>query len=175
MGFVDVLKKMKAQINVKHTTDYGREPVGNIEVKYTQIKGRRIVGELIPTIIDELPIMSIVAATAQGTSVIRDAYELRNQKTDRIKVIAANLRKMGVKVGELDDGLAIDGGVDLEGAEIDTYGDHRIAMSFAIAGLIASGQTLIRDAECVENSHPGFWADFDKLTGNVPVSMALEN
>jgi 3-phosphoshikimate 1-carboxyvinyltransferase len=169
LGFVEVLKKMKAPINVKPTGDYGFEPVGSIEIKAANIKGRRMVGELIPSIIDELPVMAIVAAAAQGTSVIRDAYELRHQKTDRIKTIAGNLRKMGVKVGELEDGLAIDGGVELEGAEIDTFGDHRLAMSFAVAALIANGQSIIKDAECVEVSYPGFWNDFDKMVnGELP-------
>jgi 3-phosphoshikimate 1-carboxyvinyltransferase len=169
LGFVEVLKKMKAPITVKQTGEYGFEPVGNIEIKAANIKGRRMVGELIPSIIDELPVMAIVAAAAQGTSVIRDAYELRHQKTDRIKTIATNLRKMGVKVGELEDGLAIDGGAELGGAEIETFGDHRIAMSFAIAALIAKGQSVIKDAECVEVSYPGFWNDFDKLVnGELP-------
>jgi len=163
LGFVEVLKKMKAPVVVKQTGEYGFEPFGDIEIKAAAIKGRRMVGELIPSIIDELPIMAIVAAAAQGTSVIRDAYELRNQKTDRIKVIAANLRKMGVKVGELEDGLAIDGGGELEGAEIETFGDHRIAMSFAIAALIANSQSVIKDAECVQMSYPGFWDDLDRL------------
>jgi 3-phosphoshikimate 1-carboxyvinyltransferase len=163
LGFVEVLKKMKAPIVVKQTGEYGFEPFGDIEIKAAAIKGRRMVGELIPSIIDELPIMAIVAAAAQGTSVIRDAYELRNQKTDRIKVIAANLRKMGAKVGELEDGLAIDGGGELEGAEIETFGDHRIAMSFAVAALIANGQSVIKDAECVQMSYPGFWDDLDRL------------
>lgn len=163
LGFVEVLKKMKAPITVRQTGEYGYEPVGNIEIKAAKIKGRRMVGELIPSIIDELPVMAIVAAAAQGTSVIRDAYELRHQKTDRIKSLSANLRKMGVKVGELEDGLAIDGGVQLEGAELDSFGDHRIAMSFAIAALIADGPSVIKGAECVEVSYPGFWDDFDRL------------
>jgi 3-phosphoshikimate 1-carboxyvinyltransferase len=163
LGFIEVLKKMKAPIVVKQTGDYGFEPVGTVEIKASSIKGRRMVGELIPSIIDELPVMAIVAAAAQGTSVIRDAYELRHQKTDRIKTIAANLRKMGVKVGELEDGLAIDGGAELEGAEIDTYGDHRLAMSFAIAALIAKSPSVIKDAECVAVSYPGFWDDLDRL------------
>ena len=163
LGFIEVLKKMKAPLVVKQTGEYGFEPVGDIEIKAAPIKGRRMVGELIPSIIDELPIMAIVAAAAQGTSVIRDAYELRLQKTDRIKSIAANLRKMGVKVGELEDGLAIDGGSELEGAEIESFGDHRIAMSFAVAALIARNPSVIKDAECVELSYPGFWDDFDRL------------
>jgi 3-phosphoshikimate 1-carboxyvinyltransferase len=163
LGFVEVLKKMKAPITIKPTGDYGFEPYGSIDIKSAAIKGRRMVGELIPSIIDELPVMAIVAAAAQGTSVIRDAYELRLQKSDRIKSIAANLRKMGVKVGELEDGLAIDGGTELVGAEIETNGDHRIAMSFAIAALIAKGPSVIKGAECVEISYPTFWDDFDRL------------
>jgi 3-phosphoshikimate 1-carboxyvinyltransferase len=167
MGFVDVLRKMKAPIVTKQTGENGFEPIGSIEIKSAKIKGRRIVGELIPSIIDELPIMAVVAAAAQGTSVIRDAYELRHQKTDRIKTVAANLRKMGVKVGELDDGLAIDGGVELEGAEIETFGDHRIAMAFAIAALVAKSPSVIKGAECVELSYPGFWDDIDKMTNRI--------
>jgi 3-phosphoshikimate 1-carboxyvinyltransferase len=161
LGFVEVLQKMRAPIAVDKVGEFGFEPFGSISIKSAEIKGRRMVGELIPSIIDELPVMSIVAAAAQGTSVIRDAYELRNQKIDRIKCIATNLRKMGIKVGELDDGMAIDGGTGLEGAEIESFGDHRIAMSFAVAGLIASGSTVIKDAECVEMTYPGFWEDFD--------------
>jgi len=166
LGFADVLEKMRAPITVEQKGDFGFEPYGTIEIKSAQIKGRRMVGELIPSIIDELPVMSIVAAAAQGTSVIRDAYELRNQKVDRIKSIAANLRKMGVKVGELDDGMAIDGVNSLEGAEIDTYGDYRIAMAFAVAGLIAKGQTVIKDAECVEAIYPGFWDEIDRISAS---------
>jgi len=166
LGFVEVLKKMKAPITIKQTGEYGFEPVGSIEIKSASIKGRRMVGELIPSIIDELPVMAIVAAAAQGTSVIRDAYELRLQKTDRIKSIATNLRKMGVKVGELEDGLAIDGGSELNGAEIETFGDHRIAMAFAIAALIAKGPSVIKGAECVQTSYPSFWDDFDRLVNN---------
>lgn len=165
MGFVEVLKKMRAPIAVEHVGEMGFEPYGTIEIKSAEIKGRRMVGELIPSIIDELSVMAIVAAAAQGTSVIRDAYELRNQKMDRIKSISTNLRKMGIKVGELDDGMAIDGGTGLEGAEIESFGDHRIAMSFAVAGLIANGPTVIKDAECVEISYPGFWDDFDRFAG----------
>jgi 3-phosphoshikimate 1-carboxyvinyltransferase len=165
LGFAEVLEKMRAPIVLENKGEFGFEPYGTIEIKTAPIKGRRMVGELIPSIIDELPIMSIVAASAQGTSVIRDAYELRNQKVDRIKSISSNLRKMGVKVGELDDGMAIDGMPSLEGAEIDSFGDYRIAMAFAIAGLIAEGSTVIKDAECVDSFYPGFWDEIDRISG----------
>ncbi|UCC78968.1 MAG: 3-phosphoshikimate 1-carboxyvinyltransferase [Candidatus Zixiibacteriota bacterium] len=164
LGFVEVLKKMKVPITVEQKGEMGFEPYGDIQIQSVEIKGRRMVGELIPSIINELPIMSIVAANAQGTSVIRDAFELRQQKVDRIKSIATNLRKMGMKVGELDDGLAIDGGGNLVGAELDSFDDPAIAMSFAVAGLLAEGTTIIKNAECVNYEYPEFWDDFDKFT-----------
>ncbi len=163
LGFVEVLKKMKVPVTVEQKGEIGFEPYGIIQIKSAEIKGRRMVGELIPSIINELPVMSIVAANAQGTSVIRDAFELRQQKVDRIKSIATNLRKMGMKVGELDDGLAIDGGGGLVGAELDSFDDPTIAMSFAVAGLLAEGTTIIKNAECVDYEYPGFWDDFEKF------------
>jgi 3-phosphoshikimate 1-carboxyvinyltransferase len=163
IGFLDILEKMRANVKFEADSKMGYEPTGFITAGYNPLKGRRIVGETIPTIIDELPIMAIIATQAQGTTVIRDAFELRHKETDRIKVVVANLRKMGARIGELEDGMAIDGGTELEGAEITTYGDHRIAMAFAIAGLIARGETVIRDSECVATSHPSFWEDLDSI------------
>jgi 3-phosphoshikimate 1-carboxyvinyltransferase len=163
MGFLDILSKMRANLNFEATGYKGREPVGTITAKTGPLKGRRIVGEMIPIIIDELPIMAVLATQAYGTTVIRDAFELRHKETDRIKTVVTNLRKMGARIGELDDGMAIDGGTPLEGAEITTYGDHRIAMAFAIAGLVAKGETLIKDAEYVATSHPTFWEYLDSL------------
>ena len=163
IGFLDILDKMRAVITFEANSRRGYEPIGTITAKNGPLKGRRIVGETIPTIIDELPIMAIIATQAQGTTVIRDAFELRHKETDRIKVVVSNLRKMGARIGELEDGMAIDGGTELEGAEITTYGDHRIAMAFAIAGLVARGETVIKDAECVTTSHPSFWEDLESI------------
>lgn len=163
LGALDILSKMRANIKFEVTNKKGNEPVGRISASYGQLKGRRIVGETIPSIIDELPVMAVIATQAQGTTVIRDAYELRHKETDRIKMIVADLRKMGARIGELDDGVAIDGGTELEGAEIATQGDHRIAMAFAIAGLVARGETVIKDAECVATSHPSFWDDLESI------------
>jgi 3-phosphoshikimate 1-carboxyvinyltransferase len=163
IGFLDILSKMRANLKFEVTNRQGNEPVGVIQAGYGPLKGRRIVSETIPTIIDELPIMAIIATQAQGTTVIRDAFELRHKETDRIKAVVNNLRKMGARVGELEDGMAIDGGTELEGAEITTYGDHRIAMAFAIAGLVARGETVIKDADCVVTSHPSFWTDLESV------------
>lgn len=163
IGFLDILDKMRANLTFEPNSRKGYEPAGTITAKYGPLKGRRIVGETIPSIIDELPIMAVIATQAQGTTVIRDAFELRHKETDRIKVVVSNLRKMGARIGELEDGMAIDGGTELEGAEITTYGDHRLAMAFAIAGLVARGETVIRNAECVSTSHPSFWEDLDSI------------
>ena len=163
IGFLDILGKMRANVTFETTGRHGFEPTGRITAGHGLLKGRRIVGETIPSIIDELPIMAVIATQAEGTTVIRDAFELRHKETDRIKMVVANLRKMGARIGELEDGMAIDGGTELEGAEISTFGDHRIAMAFAIAGLVANGETIIKDADCVATSHPTFWEDLDSI------------
>lgn len=163
IGYLDILDKMRAEISFDANSRMGYEPTGMITAKHGPLKGRRIVGETIPTIIDELPIMAVIATQAQGTTVIRDAFELRHKETDRIKTVVSNLRKMGARIGELEDGMAIDGGTELEGAEITTYGDHRLAMAFAIAGLVARSETVIKDAECVNTSHPTFWENLESI------------
>lgn len=162
-GFLEILTKMRANIKYEIESIKSNEPRGRINAKYGPLKGRRIVGEMIPTIIDELPIMAVIATQSQGTTVIRDAFDLRHKEVDRIKVVVSNLRKMGARIGELEDGMAIDGGNELEGTEIVTYGDHRMAMAFAIAGLVAKGETVIKDAECVATSYPSFWDDLESI------------
>jgi 3-phosphoshikimate 1-carboxyvinyltransferase len=107
-------------------------------------------------VIDELPILAVAGALARGVTVIRDAKELRVKETDRIAAVARNLRLMGVHVEEFDDGMEITGGLDLHGAELESYGDHRIAMAFAVAGLFAEGVTTINETECISTSYPGF-------------------
>jgi 3-phosphoshikimate 1-carboxyvinyltransferase len=163
-GFLEILSKMRANLKFEVAAMKNNEPFGSISANYGPLKGRRIVGEMIPTIIDELPLMAVIATQAQGTTVIRDAFELRSKEIDRIKAVVTNLRKMGARIGELEDGMAIDGGTTLEGAEINSFGDHRIAMAFTIAGLVARGQTVIKDAECVATSYPSFWDDLASLT-----------
>lgn len=163
-GFLEILSKMRANLKYEVAAIKNNEPFGSIAASYGPLKGRRIVGEMIPTIIDELPLMAVIATQAQGTTVIRDAFELRSKETDRIKAVVSNLRKMGARIGELEDGMAIDGGATLEGAEINSYGDHRIAMAFSIAGLVARGETVIKDAECVATSYPSFWDDLTVIS-----------
>jgi 3-phosphoshikimate 1-carboxyvinyltransferase len=130
--------------------------VADILVKSSRLKGVEISGEIIPRVIDELPILSVAAACAEGTTTIRDARELRVKETDRIAAMCAELNKMGAHVEEHQDGMAIHGREQLTGAVCKSYGDHRVAMSMAIAGLCAGGETVIESSACIKTSFPHF-------------------
>ena len=155
-GIVDVLVRMGANITDTVLDSKGGEPVGHVIVRGNELSGIEIGGDIIPNVIDELPIIAVAAALAKGTTTIRDAGELRVKETDRIFAVADNLRRMGVEVEEQYDGMIIHGTDHLKGARIDSYGDHRIAMAFAIAGLFAEGETIVEGVECVDTSYPGF-------------------
>ena len=169
-GILDVLERMGADINSVASIDGRGERIGEITVSGGKLNGIEISGDLVANIIDELPILAVTAALAGGTTVIRDAGELRVKETDRISAVAKNLQAMGAEVEEFDDGMTIYGGRLLNGAAIDSYGDHRIAMAFAIAGLFADGETIIRDAECIAVSYPGFEKDLQLLSGEETTS-----
>lgn len=154
-GVLGVLVRMGAHVREVVEVDQA-EPLGSIEITGARLKATRIAGKEIPNVIDELPILAVAAALAQGTTVIADAKELRVKETDRIAAIATNLRAMGVQVVETEDGMEITGGGPLHGAHLESFGDHRIAMAFAIAGLFAEGETVISNTECVATSYPGF-------------------
>src|SRR5258707_5337421 len=132
------------------------EPRGIVEVTGFQLKGTVIQGKEVPQLIDELPILAVAGALAEGKTIIRQAEELRVKESDRIAAIAHNLRAMGAQVTEMKDGLEIHGPAPLHGARVASFGDHRIAMAFAVAGLFADGETIIQDADCVRESYPGF-------------------
>jgi len=155
-GILDVLVRMGARIReVVESVEEG-EPSGVIDIKGDSLTGTIIEGSEVPNVIDELPVLAVAGALAEGRTIIRDAKELRFKETDRIAAIAANLRAMGVEVQEADDGLTIYGGGKLNGATLPSFGDHRIAMAFAIAGLFASGSTIIEDVGCIRTSYPQF-------------------
>jgi len=132
------------------------EPIGNVEIRGAPLTGTTILSEEIPNLIDEIPVLAVAAALAAGRTVIRNARELRVKETDRITTVVNNLRAMGAQVIEFDDGMEIEGGRPLHAAGIDSFGDHRIAMAFAIAGLFAEGETLVSNTDCVNTSYPGF-------------------
>src|SRR5215210_4369614 len=151
-----VLIRMGAQVREAIEDVEQIEPRGIVEVTGASLKGTVIQGKEIPQLIDELPILAVAGALASGPTIIRHAQELRVKETDRIAAIAHNLRAMGVQVIELNDGLEIHGRASLKGARVASFGDHRIAMAFAVAGLFADGDTIVHDAQCVHDSYPEF-------------------
>ena len=155
-GILEVLKKMGANIQLLNEYETWGEPVADILVKTSRLKGTKIEGDLIPKTIDELPILSVAASVAEGDTVIKDAKELRVKETDRIKAVASELKKFGAEVEEFDDGMRISGKDKLMGCNCQSFGDHRIAMSLIIAGLMASGKTVVEDTSCTRTSFPEF-------------------
>tara|TARA_R110002096_G_scaffold42144_38_gene113891 strand:+ start:5624 stop:7024 length:1401 start_codon:yes stop_codon:yes gene_type:complete len=162
-GILKTLIRMGAQITeVIENSDHG-EPIGSIEIHGGRLKGTIIEGEDIPNVIDELPVIAVAGALAEGRTTIRDAKELRVKESDRIASVANNLRLMGVEVQEFFDGMEIQGGAKLQGARLNSFGDHRVGMAFAIAGLYADGETIIEDTDCINTSYPGFQEQLGKL------------
>jgi 3-phosphoshikimate 1-carboxyvinyltransferase len=155
-GVLTALEMMEADISRLNERIVAGEPVADLRVRYSKLKACEIAGDLIPRLIDEIPILAVAAAFAQGTTVIKDAAELRVKESDRLAVMARELGRMGAKITELEDGLQITGGYELKGAEVDSFGDHRIAMSLAIAALNARGKTTIMRAEAASISYPDF-------------------
>jgi 3-phosphoshikimate 1-carboxyvinyltransferase len=158
-----VLVRMGAQVREAIEDVDQLEPRGVVEVTGAMLKGTVIQGKEVPRLIDELPVLAVAGALANGTTIIKHAQELRVKETDRIAAIAHNLRVMGAQVIELGDGMEIHGPAPLRGGRVASFGDHRIAMAFAIAGLFADGDTIIQDAECVEISYPGFEAALEEM------------
>ena len=156
-GIIDVLHRMGAELSVENERNLSGEPRAELFVKSSALKPIKLDGEIIPRIIDEIPIIAVAATQADGVTEIRGAKELRIKESDRIATVASELRKFGAKVDELDDGLRIYGPTKLKGITVNSYGDHRIAMAMAVAGLIADGETVIQDTECIETSFPGFY------------------
>jgi 3-phosphoshikimate 1-carboxyvinyltransferase len=159
-GILTALALMGADITLENQREVTGEPVADLRVKHSQLKACEISGDLIPRLIDEIPILAVAAVFATGTTIIKDAAELRVKESDRLQVMAAALTKMGAKITELPDGLEITGGGSLIGAELDSFTDHRIAMSLAIAAVMAKGTTTIHRAEAASISYPTF---FDSL------------
>jgi 3-phosphoshikimate 1-carboxyvinyltransferase len=161
-GLLSVLLRMGAHIH-ESISDASCEPYGTVRVYGRKLRGTKIAGAEIANVIDELPILAVIGAIAEGDTEIRDARELRVKETDRIAAMAANLRAFGVTVTEHDDGMTIHGGTPLTGAKVASFGDHRIAMASAILGLFARGETTIADTACIATSYPTFQDDLHKI------------
>lgn len=163
-GFLKVCEAMGADVTLVNKTIEGGEPRADILARNSSLKGTVIEGELIPTLIDEIPILAVMAALAEGTTVIRDAAELKVKETNRIDTVTAGLAAMGANVTPTEDGMIIEGGSCLTGARIQSHLDHRIAMAFTVAGLAAQGETFIEDSQCVDVSYPEFFQTLEQLS-----------
>ena len=163
-GFYRKLLEMGADISFENIREISNEPRADLLIKPVErLKAVNVYPEEVPSLIDEIPILAVMMALAEGVSEVRGAKELRYKESDRIKAIVINLRRMGVNVEELDDGFVIEGTEKLRGAKIETFGDHRIAMAFTIAGLITDEEVIIDNPECVSVSYPEFWDDLLKV------------
>ncbi len=162
-GFLKVCERMGADITTVDSSIQGGEPRADLLVKSSSLKATTIEGNMIPTLIDEIPMIAVMAALAEGTTIIKDAAELKVKETDRITTVTEALKKMGADISPTEDGMIIKGGKALKGANINSYLDHRIAMAFSIAGLVAKGETQIQDSQCVDVSYPEFFSNLDEL------------
>lgn len=163
-GFLKVCKAMGADIETVSQTIEGGESRADLLVRYSHLKGTVIEGDIIPTLIDEIPMIAIMAAFADGQTVIRDAAELKLKETNRIDTVTAGLKAMGADITPTDDGMIIEGTGHLNGASIQSYLDHRIAMAFSVAGLASDGETQIVDSQCVDVSYPEFYATLNSIS-----------
>ena len=161
-GILKVCMDMGADITLLNESTEG-EPTADLLIRTSSLKGTTIEGSIIPTLIDEIPMIAVMAAFAEGTTIIRDAQELKVKESDRIAAMVDNLRRMGADIEGTDDGMIIHGGRALHGAVIDSHLDHRIAMSFAVAGTICDGTVEILNGECVNISYPEFYQDLYRL------------
>jgi len=162
-GILDALTMMGADIQLHEERMWGPEPVADIVVRSSRLRGTTIDGDLVPRAIDELPLLALAGCFADGETVIRDAEELRTKESNRIRTTVVGLRSMGANLEETHDGLRVWGPQKLRGAVVSSYGDHRLAMMLGVAGALAAGETVVRVAESVAVSYPRFWQDLDAL------------
>ena len=172
-GLLDVLTAMRAPLTIATHggPDASAEPMAALTVSAAPLAATTVAGALIPRLIDEIPVLAVLAATAQGVTEIRDAAELRVKESDRIAMLARELAKMGVRVDDRADGMAITGGQRFRGARVASAGDHRMAMALAVAGLVADGETVIEDAACVQTSFPTFVDTLNALAGGDAITV----
>ena len=151
-------------IRMENVREDGNEPSADLVAESSDLRGIEIGGDIIPRVIDELPVLAMAASQASGRSVFRDAAELRVKESDRISATVDGLSALGARITETEDGMAIEGGSRLSGAPVQSHGDHRIAMTMAIAGLVAGGETLIEESEAADVSYPAFWDTLEDLS-----------
>ena len=163
-GIIDILLAMGARLKIDHERLEAGEPLADIVVESSELRGIEVGGDIIPRLIDEIPVLAVAGCVARGKTVIKDAGELRVKESDRIATVANELSRLGAKIEPLPDGMVIHGGTLLSGTEVDSHFDHRLAMSLAIAGLIARRETIIKHAQVAEVSYPAFWQTLRQIT-----------
>ncbi|ADC51148.1 3-phosphoshikimate 1-carboxyvinyltransferase [Alkalihalophilus pseudofirmus OF4] len=163
-GIIDVLQKMGASLTVSNEKVVSGEPIADLTIETSSLKGIEIGGDLIPRLIDEIPVIAVLASQAEGKTVIKDAEELKVKETNRIDTVVSELKRLGASIEATEDGMIIEGSGSLKGATVNSYGDHRIGMAMAIAGLITEGQVDIERSEAIAVSYPSFFEHIDRLT-----------
>ena len=156
-GIIDILLAMGARLKIHNERLEAGEPLADIVVECSELQGIEVGGDIIPRLIDEIPVLAVAACVAKGKTVIRDAGELRMKESDRIATVASELSRLGARIDSLPDGMVIHGGGLLSGTEVDSHFDHRLAMGLAVAGLVARGETIIKHAQVTQISYPAFW------------------
>jgi len=170
-GLLDALRSMGADLCVDDITNAGGEPVGRITVKASELTGTEIFGDQVVRMIDEFPVFAAAAATANGTTVVRDAVELRHKESDRISLLCAEMQKLGVRIEERVDGFVIHGGNPIRGGHVESHGDHRLAMALAVLGLAAEEPVIIKGADVAAESFPNFPQLLQSLGANIKVEQ----
>jgi 3-phosphoshikimate 1-carboxyvinyltransferase len=165
-GLFDVLMEMGANIDIEEERTRAGEPAADIMVRSTRLRGVTVDGSTLVRLIDEVPVLALAAALAEGRTVLHDVGELRVKESDRVKLTVQELRRLGARIDEEGEALVIEGTGRLTGAVCDSHGDHRLAMALGVAGLVAEGETVIKGAEATDVSYPGFWHDLDTLAGS---------
>ena len=162
-GIIDILLAMGARLKIDNERLEAGEPLADIVVESSELKGIEVGGDIIPRLIDEIPVLAVAGCIAKGKTVIRDAGELRVKESDRIATVVSELSRLGAKIEPLPDGMVIYGGRHLSGTEVDSHFDHRLAMSLAVAGLVAKGETTIKHAQAAQVSYPAFWQTLQQV------------
>ena len=166
-GLLEVLRRMGAEINLLNRSEQGGEPIADLVVQPGPLQGVTVSGDTVVRMIDEFPILAVAATQAQGTTLVRDAHELRVKETDRIAAVVTELRALGASIEEREDGFVVQGPTPLRGAQVHSHGDHRLAMALVVAGLIAQGETRVEGAEVIADSFPGFVELMQKVGADV--------
>jgi 3-phosphoshikimate 1-carboxyvinyltransferase len=166
-GLLDVLRAMGAEIAVKGKHEQGNEPVADVTAQASNLRSTEVAGDTVVRMIDEFPVLAVAATQAHGVTTVRDAAELRVKESDRIATAVTELRALGARIDPRPDGFVIEGPTSLRGAVVDSHGDHRLAMALTVAGLIAQSEVVVQNAECIDDSFPGFAELMRKVGANV--------